>query len=454
MRDVARRTPQPPNHNNLAFNSQIRSLVCEWELIDMNDLSYMPPLGPTAAVGEVLLADTAIRIELPPSLHQLAVERYEAVRKHIERIGSPLRDRIKLFYPQGSMAIRATIKSRKRKDGFDIDLIAELLVPLSLQPAEVLDLLYEAINGQSGSRYYGMVERQTRCITVFYEDGMHLDITPAVLIDEDDPRKSFIFHAKAEEPAALHRRIVMNSFAFVELFNASAPIDLLFAMAYAKRVRDFDSMVFRAEAPSNPVPAHSTIEGGKSSTVVALQLLKRNRNIVYEKRSGRMPPSVMQAQFALNAAVPGNSISGALDAISAHMLSELEKAQAKGVLVDVRNPRCPEELFTDRWPENLQAQQVYIGDLKRFRLQLAALMSDLALDQKRDLLVAMFGEGPAQSAIDEYAAKIGRSVQSGSRSVTSSGRVVAATAAAAPALVRPALSQPRAHTFFGTFCKR
>lgn len=71
---------------------------------DMNNLWSNPPLGPTAPVGEILLAGTAIRIELPPSLHQLAVDRYEAIRKHIERADSPLHDRVRIFYPQGSMA--------------------------------------------------------------------------------------------------------------------------------------------------------------------------------------------------------------------------------------------------------------------------------------------------------------------------------------------------------------
>ena len=75
------------------------------------------------------------------------------------------------------MAIRATIKSHRRDDGFDIDIVAELLLHGALTPAQVLDLLYEAINGPSGSMYHGMVERQTRCVTVRYADGMHLDIT-------------------------------------------------------------------------------------------------------------------------------------------------------------------------------------------------------------------------------------------------------------------------------------
>jgi hypothetical protein len=110
----------------------------------MNKLLNSPPLGSTAPVGEILLAETAIRIELPPSLHQLAVDRYEAVRKHIERAESPLRDRVTWFYPQGSMAIRATIKARRREDGFDIDIVAELVLPPKLPPAQVIDLLFQA----------------------------------------------------------------------------------------------------------------------------------------------------------------------------------------------------------------------------------------------------------------------------------------------------------------------
>ncbi len=50
------------------------------------------------------------------------VFRVGAVREYIERDASPLGGLVRMFYPQGSMAIRATIRSRKREDGFDIDL--------------------------------------------------------------------------------------------------------------------------------------------------------------------------------------------------------------------------------------------------------------------------------------------------------------------------------------------
>ncbi|MGO9685356.1 MAG: hypothetical protein ACLPTZ_22755 [Beijerinckiaceae bacterium] len=257
-----------------------------------------------------------------------------------------------------------------------------------------------------------------------------------------------IFHAKAEEPPARHQRLEMNSYGFVEWFNARTPIDLSFVEAYAKKAYAFDHL--RADAEFTPVPAHSSEDGGKSATVVAMQLLKRNRNMRYAARPGRMPPSVMIATFAGETAVPGNSISGALDAITGHMLSRLSAAQAEGRLIDVRNPRCPVDRFTDRWPENLSAQFVYIEDLKIFRGQLAAVMRDeLSLEEKRKLLALMFGEGPARAVVEDFAARIGESVRQGTRRIGASGRVLPA-AVATPAIIKPAAARPRGHTFYGS----
>lgn len=408
------------------------------------------PLGPGAPVGEILLAETAVRIELPPSLHEIAVDRYAAVRKHVERPESPLHEKVTWFYPQGSMAIRATIRSHRRDNGYDIDIVAELLLRRAT-PSQALDVLYEAINGPKGSMYHGMVERQTRCVTVNYADGMHLDITPAELLNEHDPRHSHIFHAKPGEPTSKHLRLEMNSWAFCDWFNAKTPADLLFEQAYGRRALAHDAHRVLADADVKPVPGHSSTQAGKSATVVALQLLKRNRNVLYIPRKGvRMPPSVMMARFAADSSAPGSSISSALGVITGAMLAELEDADRRGVLIDVRNPMCPSDRFTDRWPENAQAQRQYIADLKQFRRQLAMIMSDqYTLPQKRDLLVAMFGEGPAQSAVNDYAAALGRAVQTGNRTIAPSGKVVPISATAAPAVAVPAAAQPRGHTFYG-----
>lgn len=407
------------------------------------------PLSERAALEERLLAETAVRVELPPSWHQRAVERYEAIRSHIERPGSPLENRLELFYPQGSMAIRATIRTRKRDTGYDIDIVAELRLPPDTPPEKVLDLLYEAIKVERGSRYYDMVERQTRCITVHYADGMHLDVTPAILQDPADPRRSWIFHAKPGELSDQHRRLTMNSYAFADWFNGRTPVDADFAEAYGRRALARERGITLAEADAEPVPDHPHVEGGKSVTVVGLQLLKRHRNVRYASRRGaRMPPSVAISCLAGHAATPGSRISDALEAISRTILGELEHAERAGRLIDLRNPCCEPDRFTDRWPENRAAQRRYIEDLHEFRAQLEQLMAEGSLEDKAKLLKAMFGEDPADSVIKDYARGLGASVASGSRHVGRSGRIVTGVAGAGAA-GSPGAGRARGHTFHG-----
>ena len=399
-----------------------------------------------ADLAERLLSSVAIKIELPPSQHALAVERYEAVRKHIERKDSPLHGRVDCFYSQGSMAIKATIKARHRAEGYDIDIVAELDLPHDTPPATVLDLLFDAINGPKGSKYHGKTERQTRCVTVHYADGMHLDVTPSILVSQLDPRKSKIFHAKPGKLASDHYTKVMNSWAFCEYFNARAPVDTSFAKAYRQLAVANDRFAIKADAEVHPVPSHSSDDGGKSAKVVALQLMKRNRNIRYQSRRRlRMPPSVMLSTFASELDLRGCTLCEALDQLSAHVLGRIQVAHDKSQLVDVRNPKCFEDACTDRWPENLTAQKQYLDDLTAFRSQLKLLTSGrIDLKQAKDLLASMFGENPTEEIIKDYAAELGHMVQSGNRDHSRSGKVIsiASAASAAPSIAR-------SHTFYG-----
>src|SRR5271165_1595117 len=104
-------------------------------------------LDPFLHPMDAILADIAIAVQLPPGLHAKACERYEAVRTYAERPGSPSHGLILRFYPQGSMAIDATISVRGTDDEYDLDVIAELAVAPDAPPAQVLDLFYEAIVG-------------------------------------------------------------------------------------------------------------------------------------------------------------------------------------------------------------------------------------------------------------------------------------------------------------------
>lgn len=412
----------------------------------MNQPTY-GSFRPFAAIAERLLASTAIKIELPPSKHALMVQRKAAIEKHLEREGSPLKGWIRLFYQQGSVAIGATIRAKFRQEGFDIDIIVELLGRGNLTPGQVLDLLFEAMRGEPGSRYYDCTERQSRCVTVYYADGMHLDLSPAILLDERDPRRSHIFHSKLEEPRWKDTTILTNSFGFVAHYNERCPIDQMFAEDYGRLVRDADLQlqVMAKDADSVPVPVHSTTVGGKSAVTVALQLLKRNRNIRWLPRNRRMPASVMFSCLSLEVAETGRTIGQNLKVIAEHILDRLIRAKSVGELIHVENPVCRGDVFTDRWPVDHTDQDLLIGDMRLLLRQLAELFDDRrSFKDRSKTLEDMFGETVAKQVVEEFAGEMGQYVRSGSHFLGATGGILTA-----PTLVSAKPAAPR-NTFYGT----
>lgn len=316
-----------------------------------------------------------------------------------------------------------------------------------LTPWQALELLYEAMRGEEGSRYHDMTERQTRCVTVHYADGMHLDLSPAELISEFDPRRSYIYHSKPEEPRGNDHKVLTNSFGFAEEYNATCPVDLSFQQEYARRALKADRglITMQKDADSLPVPAHSTVVGGKSATTVALQLIKRNRNIRWATRDGRMPASVMLSCLTLEVAEAGRTIGQNLRVIVQHILDRLLWAKSVGSLIHVENPRCPSDVFTDRWPENQASQDTMIEDMRLFLNQLDVLLDDTrSLRDRRDTLKAMFGEDIGQEVIDDLERDYGEAIRTGRHGFGAlGGLAMSPTIAKAKPSVKPS-------TFYGS----
>src|SRR5712671_5755821 len=152
------------------------------------------------SVLDIMLADIAVRIQLTPTDYQKAVDHYEAINEWIDREDSVLHGRVQLFYPQGGFMISATTARHDTEADFDIDVMAQIDWPTSVDPERALSTLDRAIRGEPGSRYYKRTERKTRCSTVHY-DEMHLDVTPAVRLITGEEKTSFIFHSKPSDPS-------------------------------------------------------------------------------------------------------------------------------------------------------------------------------------------------------------------------------------------------------------
>jgi hypothetical protein len=394
-----------------------------------------------------ILAEIAFSIQLPPSLHAKAVGRYEAVRKHLEA-SAAFQEDIEHFYPQGSMAIDATISTRGTDNEYDIDIIAQLGGAFhNMQPLDVLSELENALYGYRGLT----VKRQTRCVTLEYSDNMHLDISPVVRDYGFKDRQSRIMHAKGPHYSSEDSRVPTNAYAFVEWFKSRTPNETRVRDAFQQRW--LNDTKFRADAEVDDVPDQTQF-GVKNMATLALQLIKRYRNIRYSdpRRTGRMPPSVMLAYYAGLTSRPGQRLTDALIGICSAIMVDITVSSTAGQTLHVANPEYSSDVFTDRWPENIAQQDLFARDLNELVTGLNHLRSGNAdLTKMPDWLRAMFGERVVTTVIDRIAKENGSAIQMSTQSYTNRGGLLVA----APTLVTPAAAKtppiirPSSHTFFG-----
>lgn len=401
-----------------------------------------PVLREIAALSplDVLLADIAVRIQLTPTDHRLAVGHYHAIHEWLEREGSPLSGLIESFYPQGGFSIGATTARHAEDADFDIDAMVQVNMHPDTDPEHVLSTLHAAIRGELGSRYHAKTERKSRCITVKY-DGMHLDVTPAVLIPSLEDRTSFIFHSKKTDTGFDKERLIANPWGFAEWFLKKTPPEAAFSQFFERQSLDYDRLrVTKAESEADPVPDQDPAYR-KSRAVIALQLIKRWRNLAYDARHGalRLPPSVVLAHSVAVNANRTSSLSEELLHQVACLISALETAEARGNTYEAVNPACdPYDVLTDRWPEDLGSQRVFIDELRAFAVDIERLRTGLPLPEMRKILEKLFGERPAADSVRKFMDRQVSEDRSGiAAHIPSTGKVAAVASIATPSYARP-----------------
>ena len=187
---------------------------------------------------------------------------------------------------------------------------------------------------------------------------------------------------------------------------------------------------------------------------MALQLLKRFRNIVYAASTGRIPPSVMMSCFAGHAAQPGLSLSDMVIRQARLIVRELRQAGLRREKVMVINPVFQRDCFTDRWPENLSQQEEFAAKLAGLADGLEYIKrQETDLESLRDWMRKQFGDYVVSGAIRRFNQRTGQAVQSGATAYTPRGGVYVPSAPALVGIGAAASSRAVAatpHTFRGT----
>ena len=395
----------------------------------------------SAETAEELLIDIAHRVQLSATKHDLAVGHYEALCKYVDRPGSPLEGLVVTCYPSGSFGIGAVVASKVKTNQHDLDVVIELNVPITTPAVIVLMQLFQAIRGEEGSRYYHKTTLNSRCVTVEYDDGFKVDLMPIVRDQSLVERRGVLFHYKDGEGYTKP----VNPYGFRTLYNATVKTDPTFVTEFRKSLTERTV----AKAETEPMDDLVRLEE-KSPRTVALQLLKRMRDVRYRRPSHkgrRKPPSVMLAAYALQKPIPRHSLLWELIDQIKFVGDALAQATAETSLVDVRNPAWSEDRFTDRWPASMDDQCGFERDLRELGAKLETVARDaFSPVNTKAILEELFGETAADYAINEAMVRKSRQADRGELKFGQTGQVLAGAAAAAAPASRAAT---RTSTDFG-----
>lgn len=279
---------------------------------------------------------------------------------------------------------------------------------------------------------------------------MHLDVTPSLRAYGTLDRESLITHAKGPRRSEDDSFVDMNAYGFAQWYASRTPLEVRMAKEFHRRWLDHAGLATRADADVDDVPEQCDFIV-KNTATLALQLLKRYRNIRYASYSGRIPPSVMLSYYAGLAAHPNMSLSAMLVRIANWVVRDIEQASLYGRLLHVANPVCAADVFTDRWPESGAQQNEFAEYLRELVRSLEAMRKgEMFPNTMMDVLRENFGDRVVTRAADQIATEVGGGIQQSRQLYSRRGAVLLPSAAAVTApMINPAVATARPHTFFG-----
>ncbi|WP_448659199.1 cyclic GMP-AMP synthase DncV-like nucleotidyltransferase [Sphingomonas sp. CJ99] len=372
-----------------------------------------------------LLADVARKIQLTATAYGEAVAHFDAVSWYLDQHEGGLPEYHPVIYPQGSFRMGSTISAHDDREDYDIDLLLELALDPATSPEAALLLVVRSLEAGKGRLKFSTLEVKKRCVTLGYAN-MHLDVTPAVLVPWRDPRVVSIFDRHPERPD----HPLANPEGFARWFDA--------------KVRPNSPIEMRSVTPSRstlahvvPVPEQKPAEH-KTDRLLAIQLLKRFRDIRCDRGDYDRCPSVLLSRIAAEAPQRPGLVAD-LRSAAAHLAREVVATP-----LYVTNPACPEDVLSDRWPKREGSNILFARDLGVLVERLDELVrADGTQVRKLDILKDLFGEHAALDGFRKAVERASNQSRAGTFSAAKNGAVSFGAAVPASSVAAPQ------HRFFG-----
>lgn len=300
-------------------------------------------------------------LELPDRAYELAAKRYQDLGEWLARDGSSVAAHNPHVFVQGSFALGTAIRPLMAEEQYDLDLSCKFRLGVSRAThtqKQVKDLLGKELEAYRRSRGIEQrLEAKHRCWRLQYKDEIqfHMDVVPAIAA-EDTRRKEL---SALMENVGVDRQIAADlAVDAVWITDDRKPnyqiIDWDWPASNPEGyVRWFKSRMegspkgLKVEARVDDVPTYRR----KTPLQRAVQLLKRHRDVMFNKNPDAKPISIIISTIAANAYVAGESLTQSMHTVL-NALAEFRRSDSDVVL----NPVNPKENFADRWkqPEGIR----------------------------------------------------------------------------------------------------
>lgn len=302
---------------------------------------------------QIILKKMLAELEIPESAYEKAVNRYKDIGDWFGREGSSLNQYDPHVFPQGSFRLGTVIKPINGNEEYDLDLSCKLRKGITKKThtqEQVKNLVGKELEAYRVARgIQEKLEPKHRCWRLNYQDvlNFHADVVPAIPEDQQQriqlseairKSESDQFASAADTTVVITDDRNSNFKTVSDNWKISNPEG--YASWFEDRMRGQTLFNRLEKAQVDNVPTYKK----KTPLQQAIQLLKRHRDLMFQKAPDKKPISIIITTLAARAYNGEADLGDALTTILNKMESFVRVAKPR-----VPNPVDPNEDFADRW---------------------------------------------------------------------------------------------------------
>ncbi|PIB34972.1 hypothetical protein BFP72_05985 [Reichenbachiella sp. 5M10] len=327
---------------------------------------------------EDTLAKMAEAAELDQTRWNRLKTAYEAISKWLSEDPDFFGEVEIEIYPQGSVSIGTTTKPYGRTE-FDLDVIIHIkLLSSNHQPETIFNEVVRRLN--ENETYQKMSESKSRCVRLNYKGDFHLDVVPGCMVVIHDNELIDIPDQK--------RKIWLRSCPkgyqswFLEIANKVQ-------LTFLEKAFSANKIEIEEYAKKKPLQR-------------AIQLIKMDRNIYFNKHPEHAPASIilttLAAQFYDGQPSISETFEGIIDKIRNHI-----KILYPNRPFEIPNPANPSENLADVWEDKPELYSHFISFIEKLYSDWQKLKKSHGIEEEAELMKGMFGEDSYIKAMEAKA---------------------------------------------------